>query len=454
MSFGRPPARASAPAAVPTKAPAYEPPLIENVKAIGCAKDGLVFDADFESGNLGKAESVSPHEYDLHVRPDTRNFRQRIWFYFKVRNTTHNQQVIFSVVNSSKDKSCYRQGMTPVVRSTSRPNWERLPAEACYYYKDTARKKGYVMSFTFTFDNPEDEYYFAYTFPYTYTELQGYLGGLVTRGLPYLLRERLSLTLDKRRVDLLTISAPKNLEAGADLSNVRCAFLSARVHPGETPASYVMEGLLEFLLGDTPAAVDLRDRVIFKIVPMLNPDGVVHGNYRCSSLGQDLNRCYQFPKQWIQPEIWAVRKLLTELTEKGNPAPTFYLDLHAHTASPNLFLYGNWHKREAQMERQWVFPRILAAHADDFSINQTDFNSHKAKAGTGRRALMDVMHPDAQIYTLEVSFFAYPAVVEAEGGRNGTVDPPNPPPYVPYTQRRYREVGETVGRAMSDYFGS
>ena len=37
----------------------------------------------------------------------------------------------------------------------------------------------------------------------------------------------------------------------------------------------------------------LRDHFVFKIVPMLNPDGVVNGNYRCSLSGQDLNR------QWL-----------------------------------------------------------------------------------------------------------------------------------------------------------
>jgi len=449
MSFGRLP-RASAPAAVGT-ARATQPqsanvPLVHNVSAeeVG-GPGGLVFDADFECGNLGKAEAVSKYEYEIHVRPDTRNQRQRIWFYFKVRNTAANQHVLFSVVNSSKDKSCYRYGMTPVVRSTSRPTWERLPPEAALYYKDTMRKKGYVMSFAFTFDKPDDVYEFAYSFPYSFTKLQTYLNEVTARDLPCLIRERLTSSLDKRRVDLLTISAPKNLELGADLDGVRCAFISARVHPGETPSSYVLEGLLEFLLSANPTAVELRDHVIFKVVPCINPDGVAHGNYRCSTLGQDLNRCYQFPKQWAQPEIFAIRKLLAELTERASPAPTFYLDLHAHTASPNCFLYGNWHKSEAKMALQWVFPRLLAAHADDFSIEATDFNSHKAKAGTGRRALMDVMHPTAQIYTLEASFFAYPAKVP--GARDDA-----PPAYVPYTQTRYRELGCTVGRAMADYF--
>jgi len=34
----------------------------------------------------------------------------------------------------------------------------------------------------------------------------------------------------------------------------------------------------------------LRERVIFKIFPMMNPDGVIHGHYRTTLLGIDPNR--------------------------------------------------------------------------------------------------------------------------------------------------------------------
>lgn len=51
-----------------------------------------------------------------------------------------------------------------------------------------------------------------------------------------------------------------------------------------------MEGLIKYLVSSEPTAVVLRDRYVFKIVPMLNPDGVIIGNYRCSLSGHDLNR--------------------------------------------------------------------------------------------------------------------------------------------------------------------
>jgi len=56
--------------------------------------------------------------------------------------------------------------------------------------------------------------------------------------------------------------------------------VSARVHPGETGASYLMEGIIAFITGPTTEAVELRRRYIFCFIPMLNPDGVIVGNSR------------------------------------------------------------------------------------------------------------------------------------------------------------------------------
>lgn len=60
-------------------------------------------------------------------------------------------------------------------------------------------------------------------------------------------------------------------------------FISGRVHPGETPASHVVHGLLDFLLSSDPRAAVLRKLATWVIVPMLNPDGVSAGNYRCDA---------------------------------------------------------------------------------------------------------------------------------------------------------------------------
>ncbi len=52
----------------------------------------------------------------------------------------------------------------------------------------------------------------------------------------------------------------------------------------------MMQGFLKFITSNDNEAVELRKRIIFKIIPMINPDGVIVGNYRTSMSGNDLNR--------------------------------------------------------------------------------------------------------------------------------------------------------------------
>ncbi len=86
-------------------------------------------------------------------------------------------------------------------------------------------------------------------------------------------------------------------------------FFSARVHPGETNSSWMMKGIIDFLLSNAPEAYVLREKFVFKIVPMLNPDGVINGNYRCSLSGADLNRRWKTATKVLFPEIFESKRL-------------------------------------------------------------------------------------------------------------------------------------------------
>merc|ERR1712023_46757 len=101
---------------------------------------------------------------------------------------------------------------------------------------------------------------------------------------------------------------------------------------------WIMDGFLDFICGSSQAAKELRDGVVFYIIPMLNPDGVINGNYRASLAGVDLNRNWQNPNAEKHPIIYNVKSLLKSLNEKQGIV--LYLDLHGHSRKDNVFLYG------------------------------------------------------------------------------------------------------------------
>ncbi|XP_017660925.1 PREDICTED: cytosolic carboxypeptidase 6-like isoform X3 [Lepidothrix coronata] len=398
-------------------------------------KGHLIFDACFESGNLGRVDHVTEFEYDLFIRPDTCNPRFRVWFNFTVENVKESQRVIFNVVNFSKTKSLYRDGMAPMVKSTSRPKWQRIPSKNVYYYRCPDHRKNYVMSFAFCFDREDDTYQFAYCYPYTYTRLQHYLDTLQRRNMDYFCRELLGLSVQKRRLDLLTITSPANLRPGAEQKVV---FITARVHPGETPSSFVCQGIIDFLVSHHPIAKVLRDHLVFKIAPMLNPDGVYLGNYRCSLMGFDLNRHWANPSPWAHPTLHGVKQLIIDMYNNPKINLEFYIDIHAHSTMMNGFMYGNIFEDEERFQRQAVFPKLLCQNAEDFSYSSTSFNRDAVKAGTGRRFLGGLLNDTSYCYTLEVSFYSY-----ILGG---------PASAVPYTEEAYMKLGRNVARTFLDYY--
>ncbi|KAF1766054.1 hypothetical protein GCK72_006010 [Caenorhabditis remanei] len=241
-------------------------------------------------------------------------------------------------------------------------------------------------------------------------------------------------------------------------------FLTARVHPGESPSSHVMHGIIEFLVSNDDRAQKLRKVYCFKIIPMLNPDGVYLGNYRrvqtvlCSLMGYDLNRMWRNPSEWAHPSIYAVKNLLTQYDNNPQAQTVIYVDLHAHSQKPNCFLYGNvsmtavgfyfenkkfeWFPvEEKSTSRQLWFPHLLSELSEDYSLEFTQFNTDIEKAGTGRRTMGELL--SCLCYTLEVSFFSYRHVDSSGNGIQHTT---------PYLQYKYEALGEAFCRALLNFY--
>ena len=81
-------------------------------------------------------------------------------------------------------------------------------------------------------------------------------------------------------------------------------------------------------------------RVIFKVVPMMNPDGVILGNFRTGLGGKDLNREFHNPDKLLFPTACSLKSLVTSLKKDFGENVLGFIDLHGHSVKKNIFIYG------------------------------------------------------------------------------------------------------------------
>ena len=131
------------------------------------------------------------------------------------------------------------------------------------------------LSFTYTFDHGGDETFCCYTIPYTYSDMKLHLEK-VQRAQRHEETKIVKIESIGKSLGGLNIPILK-IQSKPDLPIV---FIIGRQHSGETYSSFVIHGLINFLLGPEEKARDLRESYAWWICPMVNPDGAVIGNYR------------------------------------------------------------------------------------------------------------------------------------------------------------------------------
>uniref|UniRef100_H3DED1 Cytosolic carboxypeptidase 1 n=1 Tax=Tetraodon nigroviridis TaxID=99883 RepID=H3DED1_TETNG len=379
--------------------------------------ESLKFNSQFESGNLRKAIQVRKFEYDLVLNSDINSNHHHQWFYFEVSGMRVGTTYRFNIINCEKSNSQFNYGMQVLMYSvqeaiSGRPRWVRTGTDISYYKNHFARsslaaggqkgKSYYTLTFSINFGHKDDVCYLAYHYPYTYSTLKMHLSKLEDLRTPqiYLRQDVLCKTLGGNSCPLVTITAMPESNSNDHICQFRnrpLIFLSARVHPGETNASWIMKGTLEFLMGTSPLAASLREAYIFKIVPMLNPDGVINGNHRCSLSGEDLNRQWQNPNPELHPTIYHTKSLLQYLAHiQRAPLHRSFCDYHGHSRK-NVFIYGCSVKEtvfqsnisasssDLQEDRGYrTLPKILSQIAPAFSMGSCSFVVERSKESTAR----------------------------------------------------------------------
>jgi len=260
----------------------------------------------------------------------------------------------------------------------------------------------------------------------------------------YCHKEVLTYSREGRKIELITISSFDQItsskeyllkglfgsnsnmtymESNASTTN-RCfafsqekqiIFITSRVHPAETTSSYLLEGLMNFLSDEK----DLRSRLlrryfVFKIIPIINPDGVSNGFYRFDSNGFNLNRHYVNPDSQITPEVYAVKRLFTFYSQQFRLKHFF--DLHGHFSSKGHFAFMNSLDFVNQVETLTI-PFLVACLNQDFifkscvysekSMKSKEFGDKFTKEGSSRVYFYKSCGVTSS-YTIEVSGYRSP----------------------------------------------
>ena len=440
------------------------------------------FDSLFEEGNLRLAIEVKKNEYDLIMRKDINNEKNYSWFFFEY-TSYETKDVKFNIINFPKKKLLFGDSVRVLTYNTKH-KWNRNTFNVHYYQNEIPMPLNLVdntnnkeddeiiddnsnnipqqkntsqtpvcyttLTFSYTITNELKgvPIYFAYCFPYTYTNLQQYLLSLslTPKNKNILKFAVLNKTICGNPLDVIYISnfsndnVTNNNNAPQDIDNnnneekgVIC--LTARVHPGESNSSYVIEGVIDALLSNM--ADDLRSKYIFKIIPMLNPDGVINGNYRNNILGKDLNRLWPDPRKNMCPTIYHSKKFISQ------NKPLFYCDFHGHSSISNCCLYGcsqNAKQSKKILNKTYryheerVFMRIFEKNAHYYNKGSSRYTISKPKIRTARAVVYNELGVTMS-YCLETSTMC---ISNNEIGSEFTIE-------------EYKMVGEDFVRSLKKW---
>ncbi|KAK4886670.1 hypothetical protein RN001_002941 [Aquatica leii] len=306
----------------------------------------------------------------------------------------------------TKEEKLYNEGMKPLMYSSleayfNRIGWQRCGNNIKYFSnegtEDIDRERTYTLTFTIEFPYNEDEVYLAYNYPYTYSDLQDYLINLRKNTFvsTFTSVRLLCKSLAGNNVYCITVHNKSK-------STKKAVVIMARIHPVETPSSWMMKGFIDFLTGDSITAKRLRDMFIFQLIPMLNPDGVIVGNSCCSLSGKDLSSEFNSAFYTRYPSIWYAKLLIERMIKRHGVV--MFCDLRAQHLMHNIFLYGCDSSRGINKSCEaHFFTTLLYRNASDkFSLASCRYNNQQYYGCTSRVVMWLMGIPNS--FTIKVSY--------------------------------------------------
>lgn len=319
----------------------------------------MMIDANFPGGGLENVRIVHGNTVYYTAPVDGSLTYRTMWFAFRVRGAK-GQQLTFVQEKMERTLEVNIYGtygvVRPVVREGKDGQWMRIAAKDIIYDPQT-------LYFSFQYTPSSNETYIAFCYPYQLEDLMRWVKA--HEGNPYLKIETLCKTLENRDLPILKIG---DFESDQPKDLIR---LAARVHSGETPGSYVLEGLMSRLLSGDEVGRKLLEKAVFLVLPMSNLDGVEEGRYGKDAPPVDINRDWRCDAK--RGEIRQEQVLLEELSKKYRFVLNF--DFHGpHPGGPTHLVPGRYSvmgeekwKRSCRMRRyvEELFEPFAACRVED-----------------------------------------------------------------------------------------
>ncbi len=148
---------------------------------------------------------------------------------------------------------------------------------------------------------------------------------------PYVTIDSLGASVENRALWQLTITSDQ-----PSVDPRRTIFIHARTHPGEVQGWWVTNELINLLLSDDAYAQFVREKCVFYIIPMYNPDGVELEYPRENAHGIDIES--NWDKDPVEPEVAVLRNRFSELMLSNAPIEAA-LNMHSALACKRYFVY-------------------------------------------------------------------------------------------------------------------
>jgi len=280
----------------------------------------MKFEVDARPGD--NACNVHIHENDVcevHFMPDPHAGPESLWFYFRIISCDTDRESPLQIVLENFDNilggSWGEPSKVNIVFRNGRDDWKRSAPGRQTDSPDGRRNGVWDVEIAGGFVEV------ALCYPYGIIELDNF----IAHSKGYWIKDVIGVSQCANQLVRLSNSC------GTKTVNKKPGiYLIARQHSGETPGSWLLQGVLDYLRNNC------NDELLVWCIPLANIDGVTNGDFGKDNFPYDLNRAWGIPP--MRHEAIVIKNDIARW--KDRCFPLLCIDAHAPCACDEEGIFG------------------------------------------------------------------------------------------------------------------